>query len=350
MNIDQQAVGAGNTPEAVAYRIEFDLDACTRCALCEAFCPVDVIEMQALAGEGDLSGDAAAERAPVAVAPELCWGCETCAGQCSAAAIKVIAEGGADPFKDREVAPPLPEAELEQYAEWAATLKEVLGLRWEPVAVSLIAAGEPLPNVPIPEERLRYCQSLMAARRGRSIMMPANRHACPDGTSILGLTAMPAKLASGELYILFHKLNDVEAAKRMVHERPCLPERSVDATVVSPLASAAATPQVVAIACLPEQAMWLLMSSSYYSGHRHELHASGYNAQCVETTLLPLTTKEINVSFGCYGCRASSDVGDDLMFVGIPLEQMETTIKGLKELGKKAIKQSRAKIYLPPMM
>lgn len=371
MSIDQSARGVGNTPEAVRYRIEFDLNACTGCGLCEAFCPVDVIVMQESRGsqtrqekqegrEGNQenrasqAGQASMERharyAPAAVAPELCWGCETCAGQCPENAIRVLAQGGVDPFRDREVAPPLPAEEQARYAEWAATLKEVLGLRWEPVSISLVPAGEALPDVPIPEERLRYCQSLMAARRGRSIMMPANRHACPDGTSILGLTAMPAKLASGELYILFQKLNDIEAAQHMVQERPCLPERSIDATVVSPLANAAATPQVVAVTCQPEQAMWLLMSSSYYSGHRHDLHASGYNAQCVETTLMPLTTGEINVSFGCYGCRASSDVSDDLMFVGIPLELMETTIKGLEELDKKAIRQSRSKIYLPPMM
>ncbi|MDR1087706.1 MAG: DUF169 domain-containing protein [Coriobacteriales bacterium] len=345
MSIDQSARGLGNTPEAVDYRIEFDLQVCTGCGLCEAFCPVDVIALR----EPDPGETLEKAALPAAVAPELCWGCETCAGQCPVHAIKVLAQGGRDPFKNRAVAPPPPAAEIKRYALWAATLKEVLGLRWEPVAISLISAGEPLPDLPIPEERLRYCQSLMAARRGRSLMMPANRHACPDGTSILGLTAMPAKLASGELYILFHKLHDIEAAQRMVHERPSLPERSIDATVVSPLAQAAATPQVIAVACLPEQAMWLLMSSSYYSGHRHTLHASGYNAQCVETTLLPLTTGEINVSFGCYGCRASSDVSDDLMFVGIPLQLMETTIKGLRELGKKAIGQSRAKIYLPPM-
>ena len=358
MNIDQSALGAGNTPEAVSYRIDFNLDACTRCGLCEAFCPVDVIVMQEPSLDENSSDNILTFASyanesgivPVAVAPELCWGCETCAGQCPENALKVVAQGGADPFKEREVAPPLPAGEKALYAEWAAVLKEVLGLRWEPVAITLIDAGSPLPNVPIPEERLRYCQSLMAARRGKSIMMPANRHACPDGTSILGLTAMPAKLASGELYILFHKLHDIAAAQNMVHERPMLPERSVDATVVSPLSNAATRPQVIAISCLPEQAMWLLMSSSYYSGHRHELHASGYNAQCVETTLLPLTTGEINISLGCYGCRAASDVSDDLMFVGIPLDIMETTIKGLKELGTKAIKQSRAKIYLPPMV
>ncbi|MDR3137160.1 MAG: DUF169 domain-containing protein [Coriobacteriales bacterium] len=330
------------SPPALEYRITFDARRCVGCGLCAAFCPVDVIEMQP--GQ---TADARLE--PQATRPQLCWGCETCAGQCPHNAIKVTVYGGRDRFEGRAVAQPLDSVELARYQNWARTLKDILGLRWEPVAITLIAAGQPLPDVPMPEERLRYCQSLMAARRGRSLLMPANRHACPDGTSILGLTPMPAKLASGELYLLFHKLDNLTAAQRMVGERPCLPPRTIDATLVTPLAKAALTPQVIAVVAQPEQAMWLLMSSSYYSGHRHELNASGYNAQCVETTLLPYVNKCLNVSFGCYGCRASSDVSDDLMFVGIPLGEMETVIAGLRELNKKAIQQSRAKIYLPPM-
>ena len=323
------------TPGEVAYSIEINTERCVGCGLCEAFCPVDVFQM--------------CEGAPHILAPQDCWGCETCAGQCPQHAIRVTALGGVEFFSGRELAPPLPAKKRDLYAQWAATLKRILGLRWEPVSISLIPAGALLPDVPIPEERLRYCQSLMAARRGVSLMMPANRHACPDGTSILGLTEMPAKLASGELYILFHKLDSIEAAQQMVHERPCLEPRTMDATVVTPLAEAKCEPEVIAVAAQPEQVMWLLMSSSYYTGHRHDLHASGYNAQCVETTLLPRQTGRINISFGCYGCRASSDVSDDLMFVGIPVDLMPEVIRGLEELGKKAIPQSRAKIYLPPM-
>jgi len=276
----------------------------------------------------------------------MCWGCETCAGQCPHGAIRVMPLGGAGSFHGRKTAEPLSEEQRMLYASWAATLKGILGLRWEPVAISLIPAGAPLPDVPVPDERLRYCQSLLAARRGMSFMMPANRHACPDGTSILGLTEMPAKLASGELYLLFHKLDNLKAAQQMVHERPCLEPRTIDATVVTPLAEAACEPEVIMVAVQPEQAMWLLMSSSYYTGKRHTLHASGYNAQCVETTLIPRQTGEVNVSFGCYGCRAVSDISDDLMFVGIPVARMPEIIRGLEELSKKAIPQSRAKIYM----
>lgn len=320
----------------VAYSIHINRDLCTGCGLCEAFCPTEVYEMQG--------------RDPVAVRESDCWGCETCSGQCPVHAICIEASASVAAARaQREVAPPLDPAVRSQYREWAKVLREVLGLRWHPVAISLIKAGEPLPDVPMPEERLRYCQSLMAARRGRSLLMPANRHSCPDGTSILGLTPMPAKLASGELYILFHKLDSVEAAKRMVHERPSLPPRTVDATCVCPLDDAKAEADVIAVIAKPEQMMWLCMATSYYTGHRHDFHASGYNAQCVEVTLLPMQTGDINISFGCYGCRASTDVDDSLMMMGIPVALMPEVVKGLKELGKKAIPQSRDKIYLPPL-
>ena len=322
----------------VNYSVSIEGQRCTNCALCVAFCPVEVFE------------DHPEGVTPRVAHPELCWGCETCVGQCPESAVRVIPEGGVDPFVSRARRESLPVKQRELYRVWTETLKRILGLRWEPVAVTLIPAGDPLPDVPVPQERLRYCQSLMAARRGRSIMLPANRHACPDGTAILGLTELPPKLASGELYRLFHKLDSVEAAKHMVSERPHLKSRSIDATIVTPLAESVVEPQVIVVFAQPEQVMWLCMSAAYYTGHRFDFHASGYNAQCVETTLIPYVSGEPNISFGCYGCRASSDVSDDIMFMGIPVQLMPTVINGLNELGKKAIVQSRRKIYLPPLV
>jgi uncharacterized protein (DUF169 family)/NAD-dependent dihydropyrimidine dehydrogenase PreA subunit len=321
----------------VSYDIAIDVNRCTNCGLCTAFCPVEVFEENS---DGTT---------PLIAHPELCWGCETCVGQCPSSAVHVMAEAGVDSFINREKAAPLSGEARALYQEWAQALTALLGLRWKPVAISLIPAGAPLPNVPVPNERLRYCQSLMAARRGRSIMMPANRHACPDGAAILGLTDLPRKLASGELYKLFHKLDSTEAARNMVRERPHLEPRTIDATVVTPLEDAVCEPQVIAVFAQPEQVMWLCMSASYYTGHRFDFRASGYNAQCVETTLIPYSTGEPNISFGCYGCRASSDISDDIMFMGIPVALMPTVVKGLRELGKKAIPQSRNKIYLPPL-
>lgn len=325
--------------------IQLAEERCTGCGLCEDFCPVNVIEMT----------DTGGRLLPQAVRPDDCWACDTCVGQCPTGALRVVesdepvaipAYRGNGHLRKAET---LPVEKQELYRSWSNTLMQILRLRWSPVAINLIPAGAPLPDAPQPREKLRYCQSLMAARRGKTLLMPARCHACPDGTTILGLTEIPAKLASGELYIRFGKLATLEAARQMVAERPRLEPRSIQATMVAPLAEAILPPEVIAVIAQPEQMMWLCMAASFYSGRRFDFKVSGYNAQCVETTLFPYTSGKINISLGCYGCRASSDIGDDLMFMGIPAGEMPGLIRGLESLGKKAIPDSRAKIYLPPL-
>jgi len=327
--------------------IQLAAERCTGCGLCQDFCPVNVFEMVEIHGR----------RLPAAIRADDCWACDTCVGQCPTGALRVVEAGSArgdSPVQRggrdaRTKASALTAAQQHLYRTWSETLMQVLRLRWSPVAITLSPAGAALPDAPQPREKLRYCQSLMAARRGKTLLMPANCHACPDGTTILGLTEIPAKLASGELYIRFGKLATIEAARQMVAERPRLEPRSIQATLVAPLAEALLPPGVVAVIAQPEQMMWLCMAASFYTGRRFDFKVSGYNAQCVETTLIPLTSGKINISLGCYGCRASSDIGDDLMFMGIPAAEMPGLIDGLMALGKKAIPDSRAKIYLPPL-
>jgi uncharacterized protein (DUF169 family)/NAD-dependent dihydropyrimidine dehydrogenase PreA subunit len=323
--------------------IQIDANLCTGCGQCVDFCPFEVFE---------LTRPDTAEKRTIAqpARQEKCSMCDTCLGQCPTGAIRIIeteAETEALGQKMAAVAAPIGDDERLRYEEWHETLTRVLSLRWNPVAVSLIPADAPMPDAPPPPAKLRHCQSIMAARRGYSLLMTPHCHACPDGTHILGMTDIPPKLASGELYVRFGKLDSIEAARQMVKERPCLPGRSIGATLVAPLKDAIHTPDVIVIIANPEQLMWLCMGASYYSGRRFEFKVSGYNALCVETTVIPFTTGKINISLGCYGCRGASDISDDLMFMGIPLAEMARVIQGLGEIDKKAIPDSRAKIYLP---
>ncbi len=322
------------------YKILNDADRCMRCGLCVAFCPIPgVLEV----GE---------DGRPSVVDADPCVGCQTCSGNCPVRAISVEAIGDAtfDPFEDEDRADPISKDKQKHYADLQKTIMEKLGLRWQPVAVSLIEKDEALPDVPMPSENLRFCQAMMAARRGSSILMPPFRHSCPDGTSIFGMTGVPEKLATGEIYVLFHKVVDAEAAARMVAERPTLPANSRRATYVAPLAKTVRDPEVVVITGTPEQMMWLCMSMSYYDGHRFDFAASGFNSMCVEAVLLPMEKDEPNITFGCYGCRAATDVDENMMFMGVPVNRLETIAQGLTELAKKAIPDSRNKIYVEPIM
>lgn len=322
------------------FKFVHDAKRCVACGLCVAFCPQDSLET----GE---------DGKPKPAHMETCVGCDTCSGQCPRRAIVVKREGNPaeyDPYAGEERAAPIPAEQRKRYAQAEKTIMEALDLRWHPVSVGLIAPDELLPDVPFPSEKLRFCQAMNAARRGASILQPPHCHSCPDGTSIFGMTGVPPKLATGEIYVLFHKVVDAPAAAKMVSERPVLPPNSRRATLVEPLGKTTRVPEVVVFTGNPEQMMWLCMSMSYFDGHRHDFHASGFNAQCVEATLLPFVNDEPNISFGCYGGRASSDIGEDMMYMGVPENRLDTIVEGCVELAKKAIPQSRMKIYVPPIM
>lgn len=322
------------------YRITNNQERCVRCGLCVAFCPEEILEV-------------GADGHPVVVRIQDCVGCMTCSGNCPQRALKVEATGETsdyDPFADEPTAEPISTERAAEFAQWQQIIMDKLGLRWQPVAVSLINQDELLPDAPMPPANLRFCQAMMAARRGASILMPPFRHSCPDGTSIFGMTGVPEKLATGEIYVLFHKLVNAEAAAQMVAERPTLPAKSRRATYVAPLSATVREPEVVVITGTPEQMMWLCMSMSYYTGHRFDFKASGYNSMCVEAVLYPMLEQQPNITFGCYGCRAASDIAEDMMFMGIPTALLPTVVNGLTELAKKAIPDSRNKIYVEPIM
>jgi uncharacterized protein (DUF169 family)/NAD-dependent dihydropyrimidine dehydrogenase PreA subunit len=235
--------------------------------------------------------------------------------------------------------------------ELAESFTKLLTLRWSPVAVKLLKAGEAVPEgVSEPSTPLRHCQAITAARRGNSIYMPPRKHACPDGSAIMGLIPMSPKLRSGELYLLFKKLPNLKIAQKMIASRPEFPTGSYSASVVAPLEEARFEPDVVIFTIYPEQVMWLCCATSYGTGERQVFHTSGYNSTCSDLTVQVMKSQSMNISFGCYGARAISDISDFEAYLSVPYRQLPALVESLGKLAVKSIPEARRKIYLPPVI
>ncbi len=237
------------------------------------------------------------------------------------------------------------------YKEISKIFKETLSLRWDPVAVRMMRKGEERPPKTVePSVPLRHCQSLIVARRGNSLYMPPRSHACPDGTGILGLVEMSQKLRNGDLYLLFKKMPDLETAQKMISTRPEFQPGEYEASVLAPLKDATFDPDVVVFTLWPEQAMWICCALTYATGERQDFKTSGFNSACADIVVQTMKSGKMNMSFGCYGARASSEIDDFELYLSIPTALLEPIAKSLVKLGQKSIPEERNKIYIHPVM
>jgi uncharacterized protein (DUF169 family) len=89
--------------------------------------------------------------------------------------------------------------------------------------------------------------------------------------------------------------------------------------------------------------MWINLASIHKTGGRLSFNSTVFQACCVDVTVIPYLTKNVNVSLGCYGCRDATDIADDECLVGIPIEKLEEILTSLKALSQKAMPEARQK-------
>jgi uncharacterized protein (DUF169 family) len=228
--------------------------------------------------------------------------------------------------------------------EAAGAMTDILGLRWQPVAVKFVPTGRALPELEAPERR-RFCQVLMEARRGEKRLLTPENVSCPAVASALGFKPLPEKLASGEMPAAFGIFASPEAGRRTIESMPRLEQGKYAALAVLPLAKAGANcePDVVIVEGLPEQLMWLALACVHETGGRLEFSTAVLQATCVDAAILPFLTGEPNATLGCYGCREATDLAAEECVMGIPGILLHTVVANLRRLAGKAIPRVRAR-------
>ena len=231
---------------------------------------------------------------------------------------------------------------LADNSEYASKIKSVLKLRYEPVAVKLIPAGEEFPGgYRKPEGQMSHCQAVMRARKGEYITMKLEDQSCHVGSSALGIVETPKMVADGTFHYNVGAFDSPEAAAKMISDRK-IPKGRMVGEIICPLKDADFQPDVVITIDIPERIYWIVPLATAEKGVRVEFSTSAFQCACEDVTAYPLVTQRPNVSLGCFGCRKKTDMAADELAAGIPygmipgfVTHLEKYEKGMMEKAKR---------------
>lgn len=232
-------------------------------------------------------------------------------------------------------------------------LVQSLDLRYEPVGVTLYREGEPLPaGIAFTSENLKsYCQALVLAGEGRTLLLGREQMGCKLGTSVLGFEKdMEGYLDDGVLEKYGVGLfASEEASAATIRRAAYLEAGQTRAALIAPLSAFKDPPQVVVFTANSEQVMWLLYAVNYDQGGRMDLPQSGGAlGGCSDITALPLLTGLPNVTFLGLGCRLKSAIDACHLMLGTPGPTLEPIHTHILDLAKPIAMLKKAQLGSPP--
>lgn len=226
-------------------------------------------------------------------------------------------------------------------------LRDLLADETDAVAVFIVTKGHEDGDFAAfePLRGHRYCQALMKARHGASVLLEPAGLSCPAAAAAFGFRPLPPQLANGNGLVGFGIVSEARAGQRIFAAMPRLAEGSIAKIALCPLHLAPRTPDVVVVEGPAEVLMWLLLADlNIHEGARQIGNTAVLQATCVDATVIPLLEQRLNFSLGCYGCREATDLMPWETVLGFPGVLLEPLVGALKMLRAKAIPRSRAKL------
>ena len=149
------------------------------------------------------------------------------------------------------------------FAKSSHEIKDILNLKTSPVAVYLLKNDEDKKNFSEWEHSSgsRYCQTLMKARHGQSLVMDGGDFACPASCRAFGFKNLPAPLQSGAGLIGFGIVNNQDTGRIMFEGMTYLNMNQIDLIAICPLEHAPKMPDVIVIEGQVEQLVLIQQSS-----------------------------------------------------------------------------------------
>ena len=230
---------------------------------------------------------------------------------------------------------------MTDFSTLSQDLVAALGLKYAPVGVTLYQDADPLPpGLAFTGEKFKsYCQALVLAGEGRTLLLAKDQMGCKLGTAVLGFEKgreLEEFLDDGVLEKYGVGLyGSEEASAATIRKGVYLEAGRTKAAFIAPLAAFKEVPQVVVCTADSEQVMWLLYALNYEKGGRMELPQSGGAlGGCSDITAMPLLQGIANITFLGLGCRIKTGLDPCHLMLGLPGGALVTAHRHIQDMAK----------------
>jgi uncharacterized protein (DUF169 family) len=203
---------------------------------------------------------------------------------------------------------------------WSDSLKHVLRLTREPVAVAFTGAGAG--DEPSAHGKVSVCQALKRASEGELITVTVETCGCPGGLVNLGLGQVPASGKERLVRFLIDKEKVYSSRVALYRSQQSVspPAGAASRVLFTPLAQAEVRPDLVVFIGTPGSLHELLGLASYWEGGSMKAELAG--PACRTGIAYPVVTGELGLSLLDFGARRLARFEDHELLVAVPFHRM----------------------------
>jgi uncharacterized protein (DUF169 family) len=225
----------------------------------------------------------------------------------------------------------------EQNLTYSKTLRNLLHLRCEPVAIKMITDETQLPDGTIRPMRdlkkhMALCQAFTLARRDqKTIYMEKTDHWCWNPLIGLGHVDCSEGTESFDVVCRFLGITNPEASRAFFAKFPRLPLESYKGILVAPLAGCTVEPDVVMIYADNTQLRSMVWAVKNKTGKLVQTELDAIDS-CVYAIVTPMLTGEYRVTLPDMGEAERAMADKDEIIFSVPGHRMEELVTMLQSM------------------
>lgn len=227
-----------------------------------------------------------------------------------------------------------------EWQRYAVILKELLGLEYSPVAVSI--SKEALPESS--DKKVRICRAILDAGKGQTFQVSKANNACFGASWHLGFQ----KINDPKILEMINKFVvegeklfcSYQALDTLMNQIDAVGDNSGLSFLLAPLEKCTFNPQLVIFIANAEAACRILTLVTFLDGLMPKIKIGG--STCRLSIVYPLSSGEVNLSFYDYTARKICNVEKDKLLVSIPYSRIPRIVENIDRCSA-----GRAKIEYP---